>query len=134
MSQTTASAETATAPETTESPSPSALRPLTPEDLYALRLVEDPRISPDGALVAYVQQEMDRASYEYRRSIWLMSYRAPTACAGAHVRSLPRPRWSITAPFRGPMTFAQPLCRICKPARRRGHHDLAFHDVLRSGR
>jgi dipeptidyl aminopeptidase/acylaminoacyl peptidase len=53
-------------------------RALAPEDLYTLRLVEDPRISPDGALVAYVQQEMDRASYEYRRSIWLISTDAKT--------------------------------------------------------
>ena len=36
MSQTTAPAETSTAPATTESPSSSARRPLTPEDLYAL--------------------------------------------------------------------------------------------------
>jgi dipeptidyl aminopeptidase/acylaminoacyl peptidase len=78
MSQTTAPAETATAPETTESPSTSARRPLTPEDLYALRLVEDPRLSPDGATVVYVQQEMDRASYEYRHSLWLIATDAKT--------------------------------------------------------
>jgi dipeptidyl aminopeptidase/acylaminoacyl peptidase len=47
-------------------------RALTSEDLYAFRLVEEARISPDGTTIAYVQQEMDRASYEYRRSIWLV--------------------------------------------------------------
>lgn len=78
MSQTTAPAETASAPETTELPSSSARRPLTPEDLYALRLVEDPRLSPDGATVVYVQQEMDRASYEYRHSLWLIATDAKT--------------------------------------------------------
>ncbi|HEX3272621.1 MAG TPA: S9 family peptidase [Ktedonobacterales bacterium] len=78
MSQTTAPAETASSPETTESPSSSARRQLTPEDLYALRLVEDPRLSPDGATVVYVLQEMDRASYEYRHSLWLIATDAKT--------------------------------------------------------
>jgi dipeptidyl aminopeptidase/acylaminoacyl peptidase len=58
--------------------STSVRRALTPEDLYALRLVEDPRLSPDGATVAYVQQEMDRANYEYRRSLWLIATDAKT--------------------------------------------------------
>ena len=47
-------------------------RPLAPEDLYAIRLVEDTRISPDGSRIAYVVQGMDRDSYEYRRSIWIV--------------------------------------------------------------
>jgi dipeptidyl aminopeptidase/acylaminoacyl peptidase len=47
-------------------------RSLTPDDLYAFKLVEDPRIAPDGATIAYIQQDMDRATYEYRRSIWLV--------------------------------------------------------------
>jgi acylaminoacyl-peptidase len=66
-----APAET-TSPQQAE-PLPSTRRPLNPEDLYALRLVEDPRLSPDGATIAYVQEEMDRASYEYRRSLWLIA-------------------------------------------------------------
>ncbi|HYM50219.1 MAG TPA: S9 family peptidase [Candidatus Limnocylindrales bacterium] len=49
-------------------------RRLEPEDLYAIKLVEDPRLSPDGARVAYVVMEIDRPSYEYRRAIWI----APT--------------------------------------------------------
>jgi dipeptidyl aminopeptidase/acylaminoacyl peptidase len=43
-----------------------------------LRLVEDPRLSPVGATVVYVQQEMDRASYEYRHSLWLIATDAKT--------------------------------------------------------
>jgi dipeptidyl aminopeptidase/acylaminoacyl peptidase len=73
MSQTTTSSETSAAAEPAEAPATSVRRALTPEDLYALRLVEDPRISPDGATILYVQQEMDRASYEYRRSLWLIA-------------------------------------------------------------
>ncbi len=45
------------------------------DDLYAIKLAEDPRISPDGAHIAYVHMEMDRDAYEYRRSIWVV----PTA-------------------------------------------------------
>src|SRR5512146_386371 len=47
-------------------------RPLTPEDFYAIRLVEESRISPDGSRIAYVVQGMDRESYEYRRAIWVI--------------------------------------------------------------
>ena len=73
MSQTTASSETSAVAEPAEAPATSVRRALTAEDLYALRLVEDPHISPDGATIVYVQQEMDRASYEYRRSLWLIA-------------------------------------------------------------
>src|SRR5580765_1274597 len=69
-------------------------RPLVPEDLYAMRLVEDTRISPDGSRIAYVVQSMDRESYEYRRSIWLVAAdggepRRLTAGPNDHT-----PRWS----------------------------------------
>src|SRR5215472_11975789 len=49
-------------------------RLLAPEDLYALKLVEDPRIAPDGTRIAYVQMSIDRESYEYRRSIWVAPF------------------------------------------------------------
>ncbi|MBF6590217.1 MAG: S9 family peptidase [Ktedonobacterales bacterium] len=69
-------------------------RLLTPEDLYALRLVEDPQISPDGSRVAYVLMAVDREAQEYRRTIWV----APTTggeprrySAGPKDTS---PRWS----------------------------------------
>src|SRR2546421_8879218 len=47
-------------------------RRLEPQDLYAIKLVEDPQIAPDGERIAYVLAEIDRSSYEYRRSIWLV--------------------------------------------------------------
>src|SRR6266513_711318 len=69
-------------------------RRLEPEDLYAIKLVDDPQITPDGERVAYVVVEMDRKTYEYHRTIWV----SETA------QSLPRrytagdndttPRWS----------------------------------------
>jgi dipeptidyl aminopeptidase/acylaminoacyl peptidase len=49
-------------------------RLLAPEDLYALTLVEGPRIAPDGTRIAYVQTSIDRESYEYRRSIWVAPF------------------------------------------------------------
>jgi dipeptidyl aminopeptidase/acylaminoacyl peptidase len=106
MSQTTSPADTSTSPEPTETPSAqpspqqpepltSTRRPLAAEDLYALRLVEDPRLSPDGATIVYVQQEMDRASYEYRRSLWLIatSGEAPARRFTAGPNDS-HPRWS----------------------------------------
>jgi dipeptidyl aminopeptidase/acylaminoacyl peptidase len=47
-------------------------RKLTPEDLYAIKQVEDPRISPDGTRIAYVQTVIDRDTYEYLKTIWMV--------------------------------------------------------------
>jgi dipeptidyl aminopeptidase/acylaminoacyl peptidase len=47
-------------------------RPLTAEDLYRIQFAEDPQISPDGTRIAYVVTGFDRASYEYRRAIWVV--------------------------------------------------------------
>ena len=48
-------------------------RRLEPEDFYAIKLVDDPQVSPDGTRVAYVVSEVDRPTYEYRRTIWIAS-------------------------------------------------------------
>ena len=69
-------------------------RLLTPEDFYAFKLVEDVRISPDGSRIAYVQAEVDREAYEYRRSIWIQPVEGGEPLqftTGAHDSS---PRWS----------------------------------------
>src|SRR5438128_74761 len=49
----------------------SMTRRLEPDDLYAIKLVEDPQLTPDGDRVAYVVVEIDRKTYEYHRSIWV---------------------------------------------------------------
>src|SRR5215469_371259 len=69
-------------------------RPITPEDLFALKLPEDPQLSPDGTQVAYVVMQMDRESYEYRRSIWIAAVGGgtPRAFTSGHQDS--QPRWS----------------------------------------
>ena len=46
-------------------------RRLEPQDLYAIKLVEDPQLAPDGMRIAYVVAEIDRQSYEYHRSVWV---------------------------------------------------------------
>src|SRR5438105_7702091 len=46
-------------------------RRLEPEDLYAIKLVDDPQITADGQRVAYVVVEIDRKTYEYHRTIWV---------------------------------------------------------------
>jgi len=48
-------------------------RRLEPQDLYAIQLVEDPQITPDGERIAYVKAEIDRTTYEYHRNIWVTS-------------------------------------------------------------
>jgi dipeptidyl aminopeptidase/acylaminoacyl peptidase len=46
-----------------------AKRPARPDDIYLLRKVSDPRVSPDGRQVAYVVHEADREADENRTSI-----------------------------------------------------------------
>jgi len=69
-------------------------RRLEPQDLYAIKLVEDPQITPDGERIAYLVAEIDRESYEYHRSIWVADVASTELhryTAGNNDRS---PRWS----------------------------------------
>ncbi len=47
-------------------------RPLQPEDLYAIKTIPEVQISPDGARVAFVLNEIDATQDEYRTTIWLV--------------------------------------------------------------
>src|SRR2546421_5103435 len=44
---------------------------MRPEDVYELVNAGDPRISPDGARVAYVVTSLDPDANEYRAAIWI---------------------------------------------------------------
>src|SRR5436305_2631977 len=44
---------------------------MTPEDVYALTSVGDPRLSPDGRRVAYVVSHTDEEANAYRTAIWV---------------------------------------------------------------
>nr|MBN1229353.1 PD40 domain-containing protein [Anaerolineae bacterium] len=48
-------------------------RPVTAEDLHQIAYVEDPRVSPDGAYIAYVHLTVDKIENGYKRHIWLMT-------------------------------------------------------------
>ena len=45
---------------------------MSPRDVYALTGVADPRLSPDGRLVAYTVYAVDEEENEYRRGIWVV--------------------------------------------------------------
>ena len=69
-------------------------RSVTIDDLYNIAYIEDPRISPDGHYIAYVQRTVDRLENGYKTNIWI----APTD--GKEPFQLTRgdkdfyPRWS----------------------------------------
>jgi dipeptidyl aminopeptidase/acylaminoacyl peptidase len=47
-------------------------RPMTLEDIFALKSVSDPQLSPDGRWVAYVVTEVDLKAGETNSDIWLI--------------------------------------------------------------
>ncbi|HET9520269.1 MAG TPA: hypothetical protein VFO73_04400 [Candidatus Limnocylindrales bacterium] len=47
-------------------------RPLAPEDLYALRVPTDPRLSPDGSMAVVTVQSAGPKKDAYRHAIWLV--------------------------------------------------------------
>ncbi len=73
----------------------AAKRRFQPDDLFRLKIVSDPQISPDGRLVAYVVTWPDRADDETRSSVYLavMDGRTP-ARRFTHGKKDHSPRWS----------------------------------------
>jgi dipeptidyl aminopeptidase/acylaminoacyl peptidase len=72
------------------------LRGITPEDYYAFEFLREPRISPDGKLVAYVLQAIDRKQNRRNSNIWLASVdgsRAPWQFTTS-LQSSSSPQWS----------------------------------------
>lgn len=71
-------------------------RGITPEDYYAFEFLREPRISPDGKLVAYVLQTVDRKQNRRNSNIWLASVdgtRAPWQFTTSP-QSSSSPQWS----------------------------------------
>src|SRR3954465_518135 len=70
-------------------------RPLQPDDIFSLKTVGDPRISPDGAWVAYTVSSLDKKDDESDTDIYMVA-----TAGGAPVRltnsKKPEntPRWS----------------------------------------
>ncbi len=53
-------------------PALAAGRPMTIDDLLAIKSVSDPQISPDGKSVVYVVSELDRATDKSNSDLWLV--------------------------------------------------------------
>ncbi len=47
-------------------------RPLTPEDLYRIKEVTDPRVSPDGKWIAFTVSVPDLKANDFNSDIWVM--------------------------------------------------------------
>ncbi len=70
-------------------------RGMTPDDLFSLKTVTDPRISPDGTRVAYVLSWNDRETDEVRSSIYVAPLDGSTAARRfTHGNKDSSPRWS----------------------------------------
>jgi dipeptidyl aminopeptidase/acylaminoacyl peptidase len=83
------------APAANAATSVATRRPLEIDDFYRQQDLSDPRVSPDGAWVAYVVTTNDRAADEPRSAIWMVSWDGKQRLAltnpahGTHA-----PRWS----------------------------------------
>ena len=53
-------------------PALAAGRPMTVDDLLAIKSVADPQVSPDGTRVVYVVTEIDRATDKANSDLWLV--------------------------------------------------------------
>jgi dipeptidyl aminopeptidase/acylaminoacyl peptidase len=74
----------------------SAKRGITPEDYFAFEFASDPRLSPDGKLVAYVVTTVDQKQNRRLSQIWVASVdesRPPRAFT-SNLQSSSSPRWS----------------------------------------
>lgn len=67
-------------------------RPITIDDLYEFRMVGDPQVSPDGTTILTTLLTIDRATDEYRASIWRMD------ADGGNQRQLTSGEWRDSAP------------------------------------
>ncbi|TDB67995.1 S9 family peptidase [Arundinibacter roseus] len=52
----------------------SAKRPLKPSDVYRLKSVSEPKVSPDGGWVAYVLSSADSAANKRKKDLWMVSW------------------------------------------------------------
>src|SRR3712207_2755830 len=76
--------------------SPSAARrPIRANDLYRLREVRDPQLSPDGAWVAYSVSAVDSAKDKSDSDVWMTSWDGShTVRLTSSPESESSPRWS----------------------------------------
>lgn len=71
-------------------------RPLQPDDIFEIRTVGDPRISPDGAWVAYTVSTLDRKEDASDTDIYMVSTSGGTSVKlTASKKPENSPRWSL---------------------------------------
>ncbi len=70
-------------------------KPVSVADLYRLRFLSDPQISPDGERIAYVQRRISPRRDEYVSHIWVVRFEEgkPRRLSRGRVRDT-NPRWS----------------------------------------
>ncbi len=72
-----------------------AQRPIQPSDVYRLKSVSDPQLSPDGKWVAYVVSTPDSAKDKYDSDVWMTSWDGRESIRlTASPDSETSPRWS----------------------------------------
>src|SRR5436305_3896798 len=71
-------------------------RGITPEDYFAFEFLGDPRLSPDGKLVAYVMTTVDQRQNRRQSQIWLVATDGgqPPRQLTSGQQSANSPRWS----------------------------------------
>jgi dipeptidyl aminopeptidase/acylaminoacyl peptidase len=80
--------------------SKGAENPLSSRDLLKMKMVSDPRLSPDGRTVAWVRTWVDAPANEYRSQICLTDLRSgETAEFTSGRNSVTHPRWSPDGRF-----------------------------------
>src|SRR5574341_1278174 len=73
-----------------------AKRPITVDDLFKIKLLGDPQVSPDGKTIAFVRTETDFEKDKYHSHIWLVpseGKKPPTQFTFGAGRDR-APRWS----------------------------------------
>ncbi len=76
-------------------PQAQVRRPVSPSDIYRLRTVRDPQLSPDGAWIAYTVSAVDSAKDRAESDLWMTSWDgAQTLRLTATPGSESAPRWS----------------------------------------
>ena len=77
-----------------------AQRPINPSDIYRLRSISDPQVSPDGKWVAYVLSTPDSAKDKSDSDIWMISWDGKESIKlTSSKEGESRPRWSADGKF-----------------------------------
>ncbi|HNV28049.1 MAG TPA: S9 family peptidase [Cyclobacteriaceae bacterium] len=72
-----------------------AQRPITPSDIYKIRSVSDPQVSPDGRWVAYVLSTPDSVKDKSDSDIWMISWDGKESVKlTASKEGESKPRWT----------------------------------------